>query len=282
MKKNEILDFFINEDYLVDTITDDTVAIEERKYAMHQILGTRKTQQDCMEIRQKDDSILAVICDGMGGLNGGKLASKLSVQILRNDYEENNLNDINGFLFNEVIKIDQSVYEMQDENGEKIAAGTTLAAVIIKNHKLYYISVGDSRIYLMRGNEIALLTEDQNYGMTLKRSLQNGTIDEEEYKKEMKYADALISYIGMGGLKVVGCSCEEALNLLPGDKILICSDGLYKSLSEEEIAGQLKECREENIEKAARDFVEFALNKSIEKEKNQDNVSVILLLEQER
>ena len=118
-----------------------------------------------------------------------------------------------------------------DETGERLNAGTTLAAAVIHGAHLHFVSVGDSRIYLVRGRNMTRLTEDQNYDMTLRRSLLAGRIGEAEYRREAKYAEALISYIGMNGLKVIGCNADEETRLLPGDKLLICSDGLYKSLS---------------------------------------------------
>ena len=280
MSENEITNFFKDADYLRETTCDDTLSIEPDKgYALYQIVGTRANQQDCIEVSKKNDSILAVVCDGMGGLKGGERASADAVSQFVLDYQKNEWDDTTGFLFNEVIQLDKLVSELKDENGDNLSAGTTLVAVIIKDRKLHYISVGDSRIYLMRGKEMVMLTEDQNYGMTLKRSLQQGIISEEEYKKEEKYADALISYIGMGGLKVIGCSNEHALELKSGDKILLCSDGLYKSLSQSEIEEELVKCDSDNLDETLQNLVNKALNKAVNNGKKQDNTSAILLVE---
>ncbi len=280
MSKNEIIDFFKNMENIKEVEYEDTVSLEKSKsYAMYQIVGTRANQQDSIAVGRKDDSVLAIVCDGMGGLNGGELASSSAVSKFVEDYYDSDLMDVNGFLFNEAIKLDKLVSGLKDESGDSLSAGTTLVAVIIKDKKLHYVSVGDSRIYLMRGNEMVMLTEDQNYGMTLKRSLQQGIIDEDEYRREEKYADALISYIGMDGLKVIGCSSDNALQLMENDKVLLCSDGLYKSLSEEEMIEELIKCNEGNMDEVLQKLVDRALEKALVKGKKQDNTSAILLME---
>lgn len=279
MEKNEITAFFENDDYLNEIIHDDTVAMNNTaEFAMYQILGTRKNQQDSMDVCQKEDSILAVVCDGMGGLQGGEIASSMTVKTIVEDYMADESEDITSFLLNEVIKIDRIVSKLMDNEGSRLNAGTTLAAVIIREQKLYYVSVGDSRIYLLRGSEMALLTEDQNYGMTLKKSLREGKIDEEKYRQEEKYADALISYIGMDGLKVIGCNSDSPLTLLPGDKILLCSDGLYKSVPEEKIKGELINCNTENVKVCLEEMIDSSYEYTKKQNRKQDNTTAVLLV----
>ncbi|MDO4285359.1 MAG: protein phosphatase 2C domain-containing protein, partial [Eubacteriales bacterium] len=236
MSNSELVDFFSNPDYLEEIVHDDTIAIEDERpgiYAAYQILGTRQSQQDCVSAVKRDGMLLAVVCDGMGGLSGGERASNAAVSRLLMDFEKADLSDPTGFLFQEAIQIDREVYELEDGEQRRLEAGTTMVAILIKDHQLHYVSVGDSRLYLMRGQEMVQVTEDQNYGMTLRRSLRNGEIDEAEYRKEVQYAEALISYIGMGGLKVIGCSSDAPIQIIEGDRLLLCSDGLYKSLSQE-------------------------------------------------
>lgn len=276
---NEILNFFENDDYLLEIVHDDTVAMDcNVNYAMYQINGTRKEQQDSMDVCRKENSIMAAVCDGMGGLSRGELASSSSVKMLVDDYMAASLEDITGFLVNEVIRIDQAVSRMKDAEGNEINAGSTMVAVIIHDRKLHYVSVGDSRIYLMRGNEMELLTEDQNYGMTLRKSLREGKIDENKYRQEEKYADALISYIGMDGLKVIGCSSENPITLEPEDKVLLCSDGLYKSMSKEELEKELAACDMQNMEARLAEIVNLAYANSTGRHKKQDNTSAVLLI----
>lgn len=280
MENREILDFFKQMDYKEENMeSDDTISISCAEcYAKYQILGTRPNQQDSIGVNQRGEELLAVLCDGMGGLAGGEIASQSVVKTFLDDFEKSEKQNISEFLFQEAIRLDRVVYELKDASGNQLGAGTTLAAIFIKEKKMYYVSIGDSRIYILRGEEIVPLTEDQNYRMTLNRALEKGEISQDEYKKEERYADALISYLGMGGLKVIECS-SDPIELFSGDKILLCSDGLYKRFSDEQIKESLKNSTSETIENVLRNLLEKALNAAIEEGKGQDNTSAILILE---
>lgn len=276
---NEIMHFFESDDYLLEIAHDDTIAMDNSvNYATYQIAGTRSVQQDSLDVCRKENSIMAVVCDGMGGLSSGEIASRTAVKLLTEDYMAETLDDINSFLVREAIKLDQAVSRLENEEGMEINSGSTLVAVIIHDQKLYYVSIGDSRIYLMRGSEMVLLTEDQNYGMTLRKSLREGKIDENKFRQEEKYSDALISYLGMDGLKVIGCSSENPIDLLCGDKILLCSDGLYKSLLKEELEKQLAECNVCNMAEKLKQIIDFSFIQSESQHKKQDNTSAVLLI----
>ena len=280
MEKNEITDFFKNNAYLGKAEMEDTISMEpEKRYASYQIIGTRKRQEDSVGVEEKDGQILAVVCDGMGGLAGGERASAEAARRLLEDYQDSHFTDAGQFLLEEAIKLDIIVHEMEDEERQRIGAGTTLAAVLVQKGKLHYVSVGDSRIYLMRGKEMVMLTEDQNYGLLLKRSLKNGTMSEEEFQRESKHADALISYIGMGGLRAVSYSGADPIQLEKGDKILLCSDGLYKSLTDEAIAGEMRYLTLETIEDTAKRLAEMTMEHAVAQHRKQDNTSVILIIE---
>lgn len=247
-------------------------------YSCYQAIGTRKNQQDCIKVREQNNALLAVLCDGMGGLSDGASASIAAVNKIMDDFER--LSPANGtaFLIREAALADEIVYDLRDAEGVRLNCGTTLAAVLLQEHRLHYVSVGDSRIYLMRGKEFVQVTEDHNYRLTLTRSLQKGLITEEIFREEESFAEALISYVGMGGLKVIDCSNEKPVQLLPGDKLLLCSDGLYKCLSTEEIAEELYRCNGENIGQAAERLVQQATVKAVYQNRPQDNTSAIVLL----
>ena len=280
MERNEITEFFKNNAYLGEEAMQDTVSLEpEKNYASYQIIGTRKKQEDRIGVEEKPGQLLAVVCDGMGGLAGGEQASAEAVNRLLADYRERDVADAGQFLLEEAIKLDILVNEMENEEKQRLGAGTTLVAVLVQRGKLYYVSVGDSRIYLMRGKEMVMLTEDHNYGLLLRRALENGTMDEEEFRRESRQAEALISYIGMGGLRAVSYNGTEPVRLKQGDKILLCSDGLYKSLTDETIAHELRYCTLETMEDTVRRLAEMAAESAAAQNRKQDNTSMILIIE---
>ena len=203
-------------------------------------IGTRKYQQDASTIAAKDNpyyikhnGLFAAVCDGMGGMQGGEIASALCAETLYKSVMNSGtvLDDPCAVMKEAVIRADRSVYALTDGSGQRLRAGTTAVAAVIKNGLLYWISVGDSRIYMYDKGTISKVTRDHNYMLELMTQVDQGTItlyDAEHHPQ----AEALISYVGMGGIKIIDEGSE------PFDEsrlFILCSDGLYKVLTDLEI-----------------------------------------------
>ena len=202
---------------------------------MRSVIGTRADQQDFSQIKDEDDELLIAVCDGMGGLEGGSIASKITIEQLFSLYEKKeNAEDIRDFYLNTVDILDEQVFSLIDSQGDRLNAGTTIVCSHLKNNKLDWLSVGDSRLYIIRGKEIVRATRDHNYKLILDDMLLNGKIKADEYAGLISKGEALISYIGIGGIEVMDIS-KDSLALQAGDYILATSDGLYKILTDEEI-----------------------------------------------
>ncbi|MCM1160532.1 MAG: protein phosphatase 2C domain-containing protein [Roseburia sp.] len=258
-----------------DSVTVEVFPRERRplEIGFSSIIGTRKSQQDSIFGHVNGTKALAIVCDGMGGLSGGEQASRLAVESLMKDWFENEeIGDIPAFLEQAARKADEQVFRQKDDRGEPLKAGTTIVAAVVRGDELYWLSVGDSRIYIIRGNEIMAVNQKHNYRMTLNSRLKKGEITKEEYAAQEYRAEALISYLGMGNISLMDINQRPFL-LEDGDVVVLCSDGLYKSLSEEEIFG-LVQINERNTQKMAEALTEAALEK---KKVKQDNTSVIVL-----
>lgn len=237
------------------------------------IMGTRQYQQDTYYMISTRRGSLAVICDGMGGMECGEVASKVAVEKLVGDFETwEDEESPTAFLQKEAGRMDQAVASIADAQGDRLDTGTTVVSVIIQDNSLYWLSVGDSRIYVLRGEEMLCVTQDHNYELRLRKWLQTGEITQEEYDQKSDQKEALISYLGMDGLELVDSNVRPLI-LLSGDRILLCSDGLYKCLPEEKIKNLLM-----NRDSEVKDIVEDLLH-AVEEEprKNKDNTTVILL-----
>ena len=236
------------------------------------IMGTRKYQQDsyaCIETPMGD---LAVVCDGMGGLEGGERASGLGIQTLLEDYIRLTDPDVRSFLYREVVKIDDMVAHISDETGRPIGAGSTIVAVHIKDGVMHWVSVGDSKIYVVRGGTMQCIVREHNYRLMLNEMYINGKLTLEQYRSEESKAEALISFLGIGGVSLVDLS-EAPVQLMPGDQILLCSDGLYKSLSDERILAILTD-NYFDLQRAADELTAAALRYA---GRGQDNTTVVLV-----
>lgn len=235
-------------------------------------IGKRNSQQDRYVICHNQNTTLAVVCDGMGGMDDGDIASQLTVDTFQKDFE--NLPPLDApilFLNNEILKANEMVSDLEAPDGRRLSSGTTVVAALFVEDMLYAASAGDSRMYLLRNGQLIRLTRDHNYLLTLNELLLSGKISEEEYATEMEKSEALISYVGLGDRIIVDC-LHEPIKLLPGDILLQCTDGLYRCLEDNEIASIISNVPA-NSELIAVELLKSALNKNI---RNMDNTTLIV------
>ena len=260
-------------DLIPDTVQKEILS------GMSSMLGTRESQQDsCYVESGPGGNAVGIVCDGMGGLSGGEIASQNAVKTFVEDFEEIRYETDNFYDFfrNEMVDIDIMISHLKDDQGRYLNAGTTLVAVSVTDGYLQWVSVGDSKIYVIRGNDMVCVTKEHNYFMLLNDRLLEGSITDVEYQKEARRGAALISYLGMGNVSLMDIN-PNPLQLLDGDIVLLCSDGLYKALSEDEIYAIVKK-DPANIEQTLQKLQSEAKNASVAA---QDNTSIVMLLYRE-
>ena len=201
------------------------------------IIGSREDQQDAYHVSSSQNTAFAVVCDGMGGTMGGSAASKIVVHKLKELIKTKDPTEqFPVFFFRAIDILDESVIKLNKISGAN-GSGTTVVAAAIEKGCLYWLSVGDSRLYIIRGNEIVQATRDHNIAL----ALDQWTSDELEKSgmlPENHRSDALTSFIGMGGVRIYDIS-DKPFHLSPGDIILLTTDGLTKILDNDEIMSLL-------------------------------------------
>lgn len=239
----------------------------------YSVIGTRKSQQDSLFGQFGEDRGIAVVCDGMGGLQGGEVASQTAVTALVRDYfAQPEIENVPEFFQKEAYKVDQMVGELKGADGELLEAGTTLVSIIIKKDELFWLSVGDSKIYIIRGDEILCVNRLHNYRMTMDEQLRQGQITRAEYRDKEKQAEALISFIGMRNVSLMDIN-SKGFKLQDNDIILLTSDGLYRLLPDGDILEIIKR-NMFDMSRAARALVEEAGKRVTY---SQDNTSVVVV-----
>lgn len=254
---------------LEDSLSSITVGVSS-------VIGTRKEQQDT--VKADDDyaimergKFIAVLCDGMGGLSGGKQASEVCATHIQNSFHAEECEEnIQEFYRRVIVESDRKVVDLRNENNEPLGAGSTMVSVIIKNEELHWASVGDSHIYLIRGNQIKCITREHNYYMLLEEKVKRGEITQEEAEEHPK-KEALISYIGMGGVKYIDFNAAP-FKLMDGDYIVLCSDGLYRTVNDDDIKNIA--CGIGDAKDVATCLTEYAMRAH---KNNQDNTSAIVI-----
>jgi protein phosphatase len=250
---------------------DETYSIGNAQH-----IGKREEQQDSfgvsdafndVEVAQK--GILAVLADGMGGLENGAESSRNVVSLMLQAFAETDIREnIPAVLQTIVQNVNHHIYtEFNHENTQSMT-GSTVVAAILRENLFYWISVGDSRIYLFRNNSLTQLNREHNYGARLDGDVQLGIISSEEAQNDPNRA-ALTSYIGICDLSEIDRNLEP-MQLQPGDRVMMCSDGLFSTLSEAEMVQALAG----KPQQAAQELVDRVVQKD---RKFQDNVTVIVL-----
>ena len=206
--------------------------------------GTRPGQQDrCYsETDESGRYAFGIVCDGMGGMESGEVASTEAIQYFCKDFKKQQmlLENYHDFFIREVEMIDSTIAALENKDGGNLNTGTTLVAAAIRDGMAQWVSVGDSKIYLIREDHIYSLVREHNYMLVLDQQFKKGMITQEEYLKESQYGAGLISYIGMGDISIIDAN-EQGLELIDHDLILICSDGLSNALKEERILEIIRE-----------------------------------------
>ena len=162
-----------------------------------------------------------------------------------------------------------SVLKLADEHGVRGEAGTTLIAAVIRGDELYWISVGDSRIYRLDGQSITQLNEEHNLKSKLERLASRGLVDKEDAGSHPQ-RDALLSYIGIEELTEIDMP-QTPPKLSPDCCILLCSDGLYRTLTDDEILSAAWSSQPGTM---AQNLVKTAMDKG---KRHQDNITAITL-----
>jgi protein phosphatase len=239
-------------------------------------LGSRKEQQDDFgfsdignPIFVRHGGVLAVVVDGMGGMAMGKEAGYAGKMTMLHEYQEKSVEEsIPMALQRSLFTANAAVVSLARASGKENLVGTTLVAAVVHHGRLYWIAAGDSRIYLYRSRTLTQLTQDHVYGRVLDAQAAQGEISPEEAQSHPS-RDALTSGLGWEPLDEVDQS-EAPLTLAEGDRVLLCSDGIYKTLLESEMAKMLSG----NPQQAADTLIQAALSKH---QPGQDNMTAVIL-----
>lgn len=225
-----------------------------KAFAQSDIGKAREMNQDYYYISPNDSKLkLYILADGMGGYQGGEVASRLAT-LTAKSYIESNF-DTTPKEKDEILKLIKSameyanmvVYEKSKEDKNLEGMGTTLEVCLIYNNNVYIGHVGDSRVYRLRGIFINKLTTDHSY---VEKLINDGTITKEEAENHPK--KNMLT-------KALGCNLfVEPDVLIKGfirdDILLMCSDGLTNMVNENKIYDIVKD----NVETAPQKLIDTA------------------------
>lgn len=193
----------------------------------------RSENQDAYSICEMKEYTSAVVCDGMGGTNGGRVASSLAVDVYQQEIEEKLRTGMNSqemalAMSESVKKANEAVRQRAAENREYQQMGTTLVSAVAQKERAVLANVGDSRAYHINRSGIRQITRDHS---VVENMVERGDLTPEEAKHHPRRN--LIT-------RALGPDADvqtDTFELIwkQGDFILLCSDGLVNTVSDQEI-----------------------------------------------
>jgi serine/threonine protein phosphatase PrpC len=206
-------------------------------------------------------SQLMIVADGMGGHRGGATASRLAAETVKEQFLSAGSSNPSEVLQDALETANTKIWSEAQANPDLRGMGTTTSALVVQDGKGWFAHVGDSRIYLVRGQEIRQLTDDHSLVASMVREGLLTTQEAENHPRRN------VLQRSMGVSEEVEIDVRGPLDLLEGDVFIICSDGLHGVVKEDE----MKQVASLPLEAAADEFLRRALERGAP-----DNVTVIV------
>ncbi len=229
------------------------------------------TDQGCVRSINQDSYYIDpegqffIVADGMGGHTGGEEASKIATEVIKTYLVSHWQDTIESpqLLENAFIQANEAIIVDQEKNPERSDMGTTAVVAILREEQLWCANVGDSRLYRLRDKTLKQITEDQTW---VAQGVRSHALTLEEARSH-PWRHVLSQCLGredMGKVELL------SLDIQPGDRFLLCSDGLTEELSDEKIGRIL------SYGDACKDIAEKLVN-AAKDEGGRDNITVIIV-----
>jgi serine/threonine protein phosphatase PrpC len=239
------------------------------KFSVFQVSrkGGRKNNEDRMGYCYTRSSGIFILADGMGGHPQGEIAAQLTLQTISALFQEKArpvLPNVGAFLEAAALAAHREILRYAIENGMADSPRTTLVAVVVQDGRASWIHCGDSRLYVVREGDLLVRTRDHSF---LEQRQQRPPLASKP--PEPLSRNVLFTCLGSPAKPVLVVA--GPVPLLQGDTLMLCSDGLWGSLSEEDIVYELAH---KPVKEAVPELVEKALRKA---GSTSDNVTAIAL-----
>ena len=197
------------------------------------LLGDRTENQDRVLIASGSESALLIVIDGMGGHSDGARAAEVASQTIAQAFSRTPqpLIDPQGFMHLAIGRAHANLVALGSEVSMDARPRATCALCLVQDESAYWAHVGDSRIYLVRGDRVSQRTRDHSHVELL---LREGLINEDEISDHpmRNYVECCLG----GDARLPGMTITGQKRLRPGDTLLACTDGLWSGLGDETIA----------------------------------------------
>jgi serine/threonine protein phosphatase PrpC len=211
-------------------------SFENMRFAVHQTsrIGGRKYNQDRVAYAYTDSSFLLVLADGMGGHTHGEIAAQIAIHTFMQEFAKSAKPTISepALFLRETMKgCHQAINNYTHINALEGSPGTTCVAALVQDGKVSWAHAGDSRLYLVREGKVVKVTRDHS---VVQQLADWGIITKEEMKTHQDRNKITNCLGGVDDIFYVEAS--SSTDMQSGDVLLLCSDGFWSPLSNDEIA----------------------------------------------
>jgi len=192
----------------------------------------RKENEDRMGYLYTPEAAFFVVADGMGGHAHGELAAQITLETMTKAFQAQAhpvIADPREFLIKALLQAHHEILHFSNEAGMDDSPRTTLIALLIQGGEAMWIHCGDSRLYWVRGDQLEKRTLDHSYAEQSPQGSKNSA----EYLAKVANRNVLFTCLGSSTKPIYDISAS--MSLKPGDKFLLCSDGLWGPLKESDV-----------------------------------------------
>jgi len=232
-------------------------------------IGGRTENQDCYKYTYTSLGLLAVICDGMGGANGGKIAAELAVSKIFEEVPASPKANPKEVIKEAILKANDAIFRESRNKPGLFGMGTTVTALLINENYAICFHVGDSRIYQFRKGNILFRTFDHS---KVFEKVSIGILTEEEARVS---PESIIITRALGTRPNVEVTVSDEITYNKGDRFLLCTDGIWGVVLETELTQMVS--LEKPIEEVVKHLITYIDQLGIEEGGMHDNLTAILI-----
>ena len=251
----------------------------------HPGLGGRQNEDrfsvSTYRVSEADDtsSTFAIVSDGIGGHQAGEVAAEMAVETISHMIAQSDARQPLAILDNAIQVTSDAIASKARDDTQRLGMGTTCACAWVVGNRLFIASVGDSRVYLLRNGNLMQLTTDHTW---VQEAVDRGILNPAD-ARDHPNVHVIRRYLGSSSTPQADtrlrlaknesdtqARSHQGLRLLPGDVLLLCTDGLTDVVADDEIEPTLRGL---DLPAAAQSLLNLALSR-----KAQDNITVILMM----
>ncbi len=230
------------------------------------------------KLEDSTPALFAIVADGIGGHKAGEIAAELAVDMICDEVGKSDASQASEIMRKAIEKASSHIFTQGEQNEDQLGMGTTVACIFVIQNRLYIASVGNSRIYLLRDNFLNQINKDHSW---VQEAIDDNLLDPDRARKH-PYANVISRYIGGPGIVDVDLRLwldpsdldaqalfNQGVELIKGDRLLLCSDGLNDMVYDKDIQEILSS---NNIKLAVEKLIDEANQNG-----GLDNITLVLL-----